>query len=41
LGLGLDEKAIQAVRQWTFQPALKDGRPVDVQITVEVQFRLY
>jgi|SRR5580658_1713240 protein TonB len=41
LGLGLDEKAIEAVRQWTFQPALKDGRPVDVQITVEVQFRLY
>jgi protein TonB len=41
LGLGLDEKAIEAVRQWTFQPSLKDGRPVDVQITVEVQFRLY
>jgi periplasmic protein TonB len=41
LGLGLDEKALEAVRQWTFKPALKDGRPVDVQITVEVQFRLY
>jgi TonB family protein len=41
LGLGLDEKAIEAVRQWRFQPALKDGRPVDVQITVEVQFHLY
>src|SRR5206468_12953044 len=41
LGLGLDEKAIQAVNQWKFEPALKDGRPVAVQIAVEVQFRLY
>lgn len=41
LGLGLDEKALEAVRQWRFQPALKDGKPVDVQISVEVEFRLY
>jgi len=41
LGLGLDEKALEAVRQWRFQPALKDGRPVDVQISVEVEFHLY
>jgi TonB family protein len=41
LGLGLDEKALDAVRQWRFQPALKDGKPVDVQISVEVEFRLY
>ncbi len=41
LGMGLDEKAIQAVRQWKFEPAMKDGRPVAVQMNVEVSFRLY
>jgi TonB family protein len=41
LGLGLDQKALQAVRQWKFTPASKDGVPVAVQINVEVQFRLY
>lgn len=41
LGFGLDEKALEAVRQWKFQPALKDGRPVDVQISVQVEFHLY
>jgi len=40
LGMGLDEKAIEAVQQWRFQPALKDGKPVAVAINVEVQFRL-
>jgi periplasmic protein TonB len=41
LGLGLDEKAIEAVNQWKFEPAQKDGRPVAVAINVEVTFRLY
>jgi TonB family protein len=41
LGMGLDEKAIDAVRKWKFEPALKDGKPVAVQINVEVNFRLY
>lgn len=41
LGLGLDEKAIEAVRTWRFEPARKDGQPVSVQINVEVSFRLY
>jgi len=41
LGFGLDEKAIDAVRQWRFAPAQKDGHPVNVQISVEVGFRLY
>lgn len=41
LGMGLDEKAIEAVRNWKFSPAMKDGKPVAVQINVEVNFRLY
>ena len=41
LGMGLDQKAIEAVRQWKFEPAMKDGHPVAVQINVEVNFRLY
>lgn len=40
LGLGLDEKAIEAVRKWRFKPGLKDGAAVPVQATVEVNFRL-
>ena len=41
LGMGLDQKAIQAVQQWRFAPATKDGRPVAVLISVEVSFKLY
>jgi TonB family protein len=41
LGMGLDQKAIEAVQRWKFQPATKDGTPVAVQINVEVNFRLY
>jgi len=41
LGYGLDVKAVEAVRQWRFDPSLKDGKPVDVQISVEVAFHLY
>jgi len=42
LGVGLDEKAIEAVRQYKFKPALRDYRtPVPVMITIEVDFRLY
>jgi TonB family protein len=40
LGLGLDEKAIEAVQKWRFKPAVKDGKPVAVLATVEVNFRL-
>jgi TonB family protein len=40
LGLGLDEKAIGAVRKWKFAPGYKDGKPVAVAVTVEVNFRL-
>jgi periplasmic protein TonB len=40
LGLGLDEKAIEAVSQWRFRPGYQDGRPVVTSATVEVRFRL-
>jgi TonB family protein len=41
LGMGLDEKAIEAVRRWRFEPAMKDGQPVAVHINIEVDFHLY
>lgn len=40
LGAGLDAKAVRAVETWKFQPAVKDGEPVAVQIAVEVDFHL-
>ena len=40
LGLGLDEKAIEAVGKWKFLPGYKDGGPVTSAATVEVNFRL-
>ncbi|HUQ90554.1 MAG TPA: TonB family protein [Bryobacteraceae bacterium] len=40
LGLGLDEKGLDAISQWRFQPATKDGEPVTVAATIEINFRL-
>jgi TonB family protein len=40
LGSGLDERAIQAVRQWRFAPARMKGVPVDVIVEVAVDFKL-
>jgi protein TonB len=39
LGGGLDERAIEAVRQWQFAPAMRVGSPVDVVVEVAVEFR--
>lgn len=40
LGLGLDEKAIEAVRKWKFRPAMKNGRPVRSPAVIEVRFHI-
>jgi TonB family protein len=40
LGMGLDEKAVEAVTQWKFRPGTKDGKPVPMQVQLEVNFRL-
>jgi TonB family protein len=40
LGLGLDENAIQALKQWKFRPGMKNGVAVDVALNIEVNFSL-
>lgn len=41
LGMGLDQKALEAVQKYRFKPARKDGKPVPARMTVMVNFRLY
>jgi protein TonB len=41
LGMGLDEKAVEAVRQYRFKPAMYEGHPVAVQMAINVTFHLY
>ncbi len=41
LGMGLDEKAIQAVKQYRFRPAMYQGHPVAVQMVIDVDFHLH
>jgi TonB family protein len=40
-GSGLDEKAVEAVKAWRFEPGTKDGLPVPVLLSVDTTFRLY
>ena len=37
---GLDTNAVGAVSQWQFTPGTKDGQPVDVAVTIEINFKL-
>ena len=41
LGMGLDQKAIEAVRQYKFRPAMFQGHPVPVRVVIDVNFHLY
>jgi protein TonB len=41
LGMGLDEKAIEAIKQYRFKPAMKNGKPVSVKMPVEIDFHIY
>jgi TonB family protein len=41
LGMGLDEKAVEAVKQYRFRPATYQGHPVSVQIVIDVDFHLH
>ncbi len=42
VGMGLDEKAVEAVRQYRFKPALSnDGTPIPMTINISVNFRIY
>ena len=40
LGMGLDEKAVEAVGKWKFKPGMKDGVPVNVRATIQMNYQL-
>ena len=40
IDFGLDENAIQALKQWKFRPGMRNGQPVDVVLNIEVNFNL-
>ena len=41
VGMGLDEKAVAAVKQYKFRPAMEKGKPVPVELNVEVNFQIF
>ena len=41
LGKGLDEKAVECLQKWRFKPGTRDGEPVPVKVSVEINFRLH
>jgi protein TonB len=41
VGMGLDEKAVEAVKQYRFKPAMEGGKPVTVEMNIEVNFQIF
>ena len=41
IGFGLDESAVESIRKASFEPAMKDGKPVPVMLDLYVSFRIY
>jgi len=41
VGMGLDQKAVEAVRQYRFKPAIAEGKPVPVELNVQVDFQIF
>ena len=41
IGMGLDEKAVEAVRQYKFKPAMQNGKPVKVDLYIDVNFQIF
>jgi protein TonB len=41
IGHGLDEKAMECVENWRFDPATKDGQPIAMGMNIELSFNLY
>ena len=41
LGMGLDEKAVEAVKQYRFRPSMENGKPVTVQMNIDVMFQIF
>jgi TonB family protein len=39
IGYGLDEKGLEAIRQWVFVPGMKKGKPVNIRAQIEINFR--
>jgi protein TonB len=41
MGMGLDERAVEAVKQYKFKPAMENGRPVTVEMYIDVTFQIF
>jgi protein TonB len=41
MGMGLDERALDAVKQYRFKPAMENGKPVMVEMYVHVNFQIF
>ena len=41
VGHGLNEEAVKAVSQYRFKPAIKDGQPIECELTIEINFTIF